>query len=173
MQSVSALSIMSVFLAVNYCLCIGLGPTLTKIMRSTVKTLREYVEFPGLKGCQVKLLTGAGCAENITVTEDRIQLAMKRLEEIAFLGLTDEYDASICLFHAMYGGTPKLVEFSNIRPTTNFMKGGQVYDAEKVDELSPEDDPADWRLYQRAKEIFRQRQRQYGLPALVAKKNVL
>ena len=35
-------------------------------------------------------------------------------------GITDEWDSSICLFHAMYGGRQLPVEFRNTRPTTAF-----------------------------------------------------
>ena len=92
---------------------------------------------------QVKMLTGARCAGNATVDEARIKAAIGRMKLAAFVGepklalqsaghslwwttarmhagITDEWDSSICLFHAMYGGRQLPIEFQNTRPTTSF-----------------------------------------------------
>merc|ERR1712166_1729650 len=43
--------------------------------------------------------------------------ALKRLDGFKFVGLTEEWDLSICLFHAMFGGECEESEFANMRPS--------------------------------------------------------
>lgn len=43
------------------------------------------------------------------------QLALERLDGFAFVGLLDYFDLSLCLFHAMFGGECRAVEFMNTR----------------------------------------------------------
>lgn len=45
-------------------------------------------------------------------------LAIQRLDGFKFIGLQEEYDLSVCLFHAMFGGECLPVEFGNMRPGT-------------------------------------------------------
>ena len=48
------------------------------------------------------------------------ELALRRLEtEFAFVGLTNHWALSICLFHAMFGGPCLSHEFLNTRPTNH------------------------------------------------------
>ena len=59
----------------------------------------------GIPGCQVKMLTGRRCAALYSPTMLDLGQAKARLETgFAFVGLTDHYDLSVCLFHAMFGG---------------------------------------------------------------------
>ena len=47
-------------------------------------------------------------------------LALKRLDtEFAYVGLTDEWALSICLFHAKFGGACLAHEFLNTHPTNS------------------------------------------------------
>ena len=41
--------------------------------------------------------------------------ACARLRRFAFVGLTEYYDASVCLFHEMFGGRVRPNEFKNVR----------------------------------------------------------
>eukprot|EP00746_Dinoflagellata_sp_MGD_P152250 gnl/MRDRNA2_/MRDRNA2_83536_c0_seq2.p1 gnl/MRDRNA2_/MRDRNA2_83536_c0~~gnl/MRDRNA2_/MRDRNA2_83536_c0_seq2.p1 ORF type:complete len:372 (-),score=52.67 gnl/MRDRNA2_/MRDRNA2_83536_c0_seq2:310-1425(-) len=78
----------------------------------------------GVKGCQVRMLTheshsaasrkentcggGVGLKEGqkpAPVSKEQIQIAIDRVNEMNFVGITSEFDFSICLFHAVYGGT--------------------------------------------------------------------
>eukprot|EP00931_Biecheleriopsis_adriatica_P007651 TRINITY_DN108921_c0_g1_i1.p1 TRINITY_DN108921_c0_g1~~TRINITY_DN108921_c0_g1_i1.p1 ORF type:complete len:317 (-),score=55.06 TRINITY_DN108921_c0_g1_i1:254-1204(-) len=45
-----------------------------------------------------------------------VHAARKRLQGFAFVGLTDEWGASICLFHAMFGGEMQDSEVENAHP---------------------------------------------------------
>eukprot|EP00045_Choanoeca_perplexa_P013816 m.158373 g.158373 ORF g.158373 m.158373 type:complete len:300 (-) comp16467_c0_seq13:115-1014(-) len=143
----------------------GVSETRKESLRN-VETIHEFVHFPGIAGCQVKMLTGSKCAEDSTVDEACINRAIANLKRAAFVGITDEWDSSICLFHAMFGGKQLPIEFHNVRPT-NSSSGAEKFGAYSRDDISsirPEDDPGDWRLYQAALALFRQRQREYGLP---------
>eukprot|EP00913_Durusdinium_trenchii_P020343 g19111.t1 len=88
-----------------------------------------YARYPGdltegrvsIAGCTARMLTGGSCAESAA---DRSLLSSfdggkARLEEalkmeMTFLGLTEEWDLSVCLFHRMFGGSvsaAQLVDF--------------------------------------------------------------
>lgn len=71
--------------------------------------------------------------------------AIARLKAFKFVGLTDEYDLSICLFHAMLGSECLPVEFANIRPSKN---------RSEVNMFEHVEDPYDEVLYHRAHSIF-------------------
>ena len=83
---------------------------------------------PGL-GCQTKMMTGEACCETPRKHmgwEERLAKAIKRLsnkQEVAFVGITDLYAPSVCLFHAMHGGKLWDLELKNIHKTsTNLQK---------------------------------------------------
>eukprot|EP00049_Salpingoeca_infusionum_P012639 m.232633 g.232633 ORF g.232633 m.232633 type:complete len:192 (-) comp15235_c1_seq2:276-851(-) len=153
----------------------GLTPQLrAKLQKPTEMTLKEFAAFPGIAGCQVKMLNGYRCAELVQVTAEMTNNAIKRLHEVAFVGLTDEWSNSICLFHAMFGGAPYQENFGPIRKQVD---GGSSESSSKagsssshgqfgydIGTLSPEDDPHDWRLYEAAKALFDIRYKQYGSP---------
>lgn len=48
-------------------------------------------------------------------TEQQRQQALDIVERMSFVGLTDYWEASICLFHAMYGGRITPHEMDNVR----------------------------------------------------------
>jgi len=64
-----------------------------------------------------KMLAGHYCAEQgVEMTSSLIKLAEDRLiNDFAFVGLTEQWDESICLFHQMLGGVAREVEFENVR----------------------------------------------------------
>jgi len=43
--------------------------------------------------------------------------ACLRLQHFAFVGITDLWHASICLFHKQLGGLDESYDYSNVRPT--------------------------------------------------------
>lgn len=47
-----------------------------------------------------------------------LKVATDRLRGFKFVGLTDEYPLSVCLFHARFGGECLPSEFENMRPTS-------------------------------------------------------
>ena len=56
-----------------------------------------------------------GSAECLT-ERPRIEVALRRLPAFQFVGLTEQYALSICLFHATVGGPCLPVEFQTLRP---------------------------------------------------------
>eukprot|EP00039_Didymoeca_costata_P003417 m.67520 g.67520 ORF g.67520 m.67520 type:complete len:351 (+) comp11897_c0_seq1:122-1174(+) len=122
-----------------------------------VETLGDYMAFPGIRSCQVKMMTGRYCAEYSLVTNQDLENAKKHLSTaLAFVGLTDYFNESVCLFHAMFGGNPRESSFSHARPTSQFSSGYESSEAPFVD------DPFDEALYMEARKIFVSRLKQYG-----------
>jgi hypothetical protein len=70
-----------------------------------------------MNSCMTKMLAGHYCAEQgVEMTSYLIKLAEDRLiNDFAFVGLTERWDESICLFHQMLGGIAREVEFENVR----------------------------------------------------------
>lgn len=59
---------------------------------------------PFLGNTQVKMLVGDDCSVPLNITRAIFEEAERRLHNMAFVGLTDAFNASVCLFHHMYGG---------------------------------------------------------------------
>ena len=81
-----------------------------KTVRQTRKRgLEGYMDVlnrsNALKGCYAKMMNGIGCNEEHNLTDQEVQGAADFVEQKAsFVGLTSEFEKSVCLFHAMYGG---------------------------------------------------------------------
>eukprot|EP00927_Polykrikos_kofoidii_P060045 TRINITY_DN55118_c0_g1_i1.p1 TRINITY_DN55118_c0_g1~~TRINITY_DN55118_c0_g1_i1.p1 ORF type:complete len:377 (-),score=24.57 TRINITY_DN55118_c0_g1_i1:66-1196(-) len=82
-----------------------------------------------------------------------VPLAIQRLAEgFAFVGILEEYDLAICLFHTIFGSECRAVEFLDVRPT--------VYNEDKyanktdVARLEMQGDPWDTPVYEFAKRRF-------------------
>lgn len=50
------------------------------------------------------------------MAEPNVTLAIQRLDGFAFVGITEHFDESICLFHKMFGSKCHSIEFMNQRP---------------------------------------------------------
>lgn len=57
-------------------------------------------------------------------TESRVSLVHRRLSKVAWIGLTDYYNASLCLLHSMYPHTSHPLEDVNMRKTVYKSKNG-------------------------------------------------
>lgn len=95
-----------------------------------------------------------GSAECLT-ERPRIEVALRRLPAFQFVGLTEQYALSICLFHATVGGPCLPVEFQNVRPGDYNGSEAQARlrsrpvlqgDAERYD-FGDRVDTYDWTLY--------------------------
>merc|ERR1719401_1812180 len=59
-----------------------------------------------------------------TVTKKEIDKAIKTLDDgFAFIGILEEIELSVCLFHTIFGGTCRAAEFANIRPAYDRVRG--------------------------------------------------
>ena len=79
--------------------------------------------------------------------------ACNRLQQFAFVGISDSWEASMCFFHAMFGGKLEADELVNVRPGGYKKKAdvdcGECYDA------------ADEVVYSCAVDIFERYAQQY------------
>lgn len=72
------------------------------------------------QGLVVKMITTERPFGNQPPTKEQDALAVQRLREgFAFVGLTEEWSLSTCLFHAMFGGTCVREEFHDSHLGTN------------------------------------------------------
>jgi hypothetical protein len=92
------------------------------------------------------------------MVEPDVHLAIERLDGFAFVGILEEFDLSVCLFHKMMGSPCLAVEFMNTRKAT--------YSSEKQEQLKQLrawGDPYDEPVYEAAKQRFWGDVRKYGL----------
>jgi len=80
-----------------------------------------------------------------------VDLALSRLGGFKFIGLTEEWALSVCLFHAMTGSECLPSEFLNVRPTKD-SEGARAEDEKRF--FDSYHDPYDEALYERASAIF-------------------
>mmetsp|Transcript_65886 Transcript_65886/g.212526 ORF Transcript_65886/g.212526 Transcript_65886/m.212526 type:complete len:283 (+) Transcript_65886:75-923(+) len=108
-------------------------------------SMKQYAK--GVSGCAVRLMTGYPCGKGpINVDE-----ALHNLHTMfAFVGLTEEWDLSVCLFHRMFGGACHPREFINVRPGGSH-KPGEAYDVAVLDGFKDEPDGI---LYAEANKTF-------------------
>lgn len=87
-----------------------------------------------------------------------INLALSRLRDgFMFVGLSEEYDLSVCLFHAMFGGECLPVEFQNMRP------GHKAGVADIDRQLEGYSDAVDGELYGAASQMFWESVKMYNV----------
>lgn len=112
-------------------------------------TLTSYAS--AVAGCSVKMMNGHDCGAPVPISSDMVATAIQRLDRgFAFVGLTEQWALSVCLFHAMHGGSCHAREFLNVRP-------GKRHTAMRYDTSGLEGwvDPYDGALYARAATVFR------------------
>lgn len=82
--------------------------------RAPAEILHNFV------GCQTNMITGsAGCMSGHHPTRAEITEAIRRVEQFGFVGLTSEWELSVCLFNYYTTGTRFIRSFqlTNVRPT--------------------------------------------------------
>ncbi|CAJ1428348.1 unnamed protein product, partial [Effrenium voratum] len=100
------------------------------------------------------------CLDCISDPAADLQKAFSRLQGFAFVGLTEYFDLSVCLFHAMFGGDCHAVEFLNMR------KGVDHKDPEELmEKLKEQEDPYDGAVYAEVSRIFWANVKQYNVSA--------
>lgn len=153
--------------------------------RNRNPTPRVYAEK--LQGCQVRYLTRGGeqCnSRQPPPTPAEVQRAILTLKRLQFVGLSDEWDLTICLWHRMFGGAHteghgaappwwarcNATHFRNTRPTglplavsqTATMHAATTRD---VSLLGGFRDEADRRLYAIARLLFKRRLVEFNVTA--------
>merc|ERR1711957_1013294 len=93
-------------------------------------------------------------------TKDMVAVARKRIDTgFAFVGLTEEWDLSVCLFHHMFGGECRPREFINTRPGEE-REGDQSYNISLLEGVT---DPFDGPIYAHVQELFWANVKAYGV----------
>lgn len=122
----------------------------------------------GVTGCVVKMLSRGGgqrepCSEVGLPTDRELKMAKYRLEhDFGFVGLTEEWDLSVCLFHAKFGGACHDYELTDVNPGHHRSNTSELYDTAM---LEGHVDAYDGQLYAMAEEIFSEDTTQLGVTA--------
>mmetsp|Transcript_38502 Transcript_38502/g.68899 ORF Transcript_38502/g.68899 Transcript_38502/m.68899 type:complete len:328 (-) Transcript_38502:36-1019(-) len=94
-------------------------------------------------------------------TMDMAQEAARRVREgFAFVGITEQWDLSICLFHAMFGGPCLAVEFEDTRSTLANKSAEDLYDTAPLQGFK---DHVDGLVYQEALRVFSDNVQKYNV----------
>ncbi|KAJ1450195.1 hypothetical protein M885DRAFT_533001 [Pelagophyceae sp. CCMP2097] len=75
--------------------------------------------WPGVFGCQTRMLLGRPCydPEQLPFSEEDVDRARRTIEGFGFVGVTEEFGRSICLFDAMFPGpAPATHDFHRSSP---------------------------------------------------------
>jgi len=96
--------------------------------------------------CEFRVKKGDEC---FRTKEPNVMLAVERVKAFAFVGLTEHFDLSVCLFHLMFGGECLPVEFDNMRPG----KHPAIRESQRA-VLEQHKDPWDGPVYSAAVKIF-------------------
>jgi len=123
-------------------------------------SLLEYAEWNA--GATVRQLTKSSCEpfnELPLPTSEDLSAAIDILkEDFAFVGITDQWALSVCLFRAMFGGQCLLSDLGNTRPGE--YSNGSLYD---TTELNGWVDVWDGPVYAEAVSIFDSTRNVYGV----------
>jgi len=88
-----------------------------------------------------------------STTRDQAAEAARRVREgFAFVGITEEWDLSICLFHKMFGGVCEANNFVDTRPSSDGKSADTDYDTSA---LMGWHDDLDGEVYEAALDVFR------------------
>lgn len=128
------------------------------------KTVGCFARFPGVAGCATRMLTGKRCAddpakypEGIPSHIERVPDAIEALKKMTFVGITEEWDESVCLFHLMFGGVLYSDEFRDMHKGPRDQSNS--WDEADLDGFVDEADEA---IYDAAMVRFRDLRRQYA-----------
>jgi hypothetical protein len=129
---------------------------------SSTPSVREFAEV--MAGCSVKQLTlddyDPCYRVNKPTTED-VNLAINRLRQgFAFVGITDHWDLSICLFRAMFGGECNSLDLMNTRPFNGTTADTEDYDTSVLEGWT---DDRDGQLYKAGVGLFKTSLSLYGV----------
>jgi hypothetical protein len=109
-------------------------------MLQITPTLESFVNFPGISSCMTKMLLGFNCAHHVKLDMGLLAEAKRRvLYDLGFVGLSEHWNASICLFHRKYGGAMHPIELANLRPSGNGSEARHAVFQQARDELTGAD----------------------------------
>jgi hypothetical protein len=117
---------------------------------------KEYMQC--VQSCTINMLNHRFCGQNADdgTNADRDN-AVDVVNKMGFVGLTEHWELSICLWHAMFGGECLDAEFVNLHRPLN--KEEQPHD----ESVYGDSQPADLFVYDAAKKRFAQQMEAYGV----------
>ena len=147
------------------------------MLKSRAATVGAFARYPGIAGCMAKMLAGYQCAANVELQSGKVvraALATLRSPRFLFIGLTEEWDASICLLHRMLpgGSRPLLGEFRQLGHSVNSHRAVSWLPPSNIDGeynasvLGGFVDEADTAIYIEAERIFRRNLAKHGPPSM-------
>lgn len=87
-------------------------------VKGDLRELKAFANNPLHSTIYVRMLNGIDIDRDVNITRGMISNAVAALnDEFAFVGIMERYNASVCLFHKMFGGSPRAVEFQNTHAT--------------------------------------------------------
>jgi hypothetical protein len=106
--------------------------------------------------CAVNMLSGRQCSAK--GSHEDLPRAVSRLPKLGFVGLTNHWELTVCLWHAKFGGKCLPAEFKNLRPGSH-THGGTYNESSFESSFRPADDT----IYEAAAELFAKEMVQYGV----------
>ena len=102
----------------------GLSRAARAQLKTRAPTIAAFVRHPGIAGCMAKMLAGHHCAADVDLSDGevvRTALGVLRSGRFAFIGLAEQWTASICLLHRMLPAAPPpmLAEFRQLGHSVN------------------------------------------------------
>ena len=77
------------------------------------------------------------CDSGVSQEPADVDKAIERLAGFKYVGMTDEYPLSVCLFHAMFGGECRPSEFGNMRQTSKLKEQHGALDDHELSGAGP------------------------------------
>ena len=152
----------------------GLPSRQRQTLKHTAPTVARFARHPGIRGCMAKMLAGYMCADpHVELADGRVlatALRVLRSPAFAFIGLAEEWDASVCLLHRVLpaGGRPMVAEFRHFGHSVNSHRDIPWLPASARDGEYNESvlegfvDEVDEAVYAEARRLFRQRWQRYA-----------
>ncbi|CAJ1384336.1 unnamed protein product [Effrenium voratum] len=136
----------------------GIGPRLAELHEKCDRPAC-FARFPGIAGCYARMLTNSTCAEQDEDSFDsgkaRLPEALQVLHAMSFVGLSEKWDLSICLFHRMFGGKVNIGQLQDLH------KGPAHEESYNESLLEGFEDEVDEAIYRAAVEKFQGLLREY------------
>lgn len=87
--------------------------------RAPRESIASFVTRTEFWSQQSKLLLGRHYRDQRVLTDEDVRNAVMMVKSMLFVGLTEHFQLSCRLFHAMLGGVPHQAQFENVRPGIN------------------------------------------------------
>jgi len=151
----------------------GKGRFMTMLRQPEQRMLSDYYYFLPRKSLQDTLGNRGGCVVKMLVrksqnscggdpvSDDEIAEAKERLKTgFAFIGITEQWDLSVCLFNKMFGiDRCHAHQFANTRQTPTFIKSSAEYDISELQGWRDDDNE----IYDEAIRLFEAKLLEYNV----------